>query len=68
MIKNFFVDRPVELEKITKENIIEKYSNLWMRNLIDEIRCYPDIPILTLGEPILSSIVNDSVCSKVNNY
>ena len=36
--------------------------------LKEEIKLYPNVPILTLGEPILSAIVNDNVFSKVNYY
>lgn len=68
LLKNFFCDTPINLEKLYRKPIILKFSELWIEVLKKELEQYPNIPVLTLGEPILNVLVNDEKSKKVRDY
>ncbi len=68
LIKNFFIDTPTNLQRINEEPIIEEYSKYWIEVMKEEIKYYPDIPILILGEPLLKVLVNIGQDSFLRDY
>jgi hypothetical protein len=63
--KNFFVKPPTQIKEV---NIFEKFSPIWLPFLLEEIGKFPDIPVLTLGEPLLDIIVTENASPKVRHY
>ena len=63
--KNFFVKPPTQ---ITDVNIFEKFTPIWLPLLLEEIGEIPGVPVLILGEPLLSIIVKDPASPKVRDY
>ena len=69
LIKNFFTKMPKTLEKENKnKTIISKYVEYWLPVLEEEIKEYEDVPILTLGQPILKFLVNEDVKNELKFY
>lgn len=65
LYKNFFTQPPTT---IVDCDIFQKSLNYWLPLLLEEIAVFGDIPIITLGEPILKVLVHNHVPSKVNYY
>lgn len=63
--KNFFIKPPTQ---IADSNIFLEFSNAWSSVLYQEIEEFPNIPVLTLGEPLLSVLANDNKSKKVKSY
>ena len=63
--KNFFVKPPTQIEDV---NIFEKFTPIWLPLLLEEIGEFPGVPVLILGEPLLSIIVKDLASPKVRDY
>ena len=45
-----------------------KYLEYWFTLLLEELHEYPNIPIITLGEPILSPLLLPGTFKKVREY
>ena len=62
----------LKLNQMQKENknktIISKYVEYWLPVLEEEIKEYEDVPILTLGQPILKFLVNEDVKNELKFY
>lgn len=65
LYKNFFIHPPT---KITEIDVFQEFRNAWLPLLKDELKAFPGIPVLTLGEPLLASLVGENVAAKVRDY
>lgn len=63
--KNFFVDPPTTIHDV---DIFQEFQNYWLPLLRNEINQFPNIPIISLGEPLLNSIVRNGFPRKVRYY
>lgn len=72
VIKNFFTQPPTTYKDINNRNIsnkiIGKYAEYWNEVLNYELAKYPDVPIITLGEPVLQCIKIHDQSRKVREY
>ena len=69
LIKTFFTKRPKTLEKENKnKTIISRYAEIWFPVLEEELKEYEDVPILTLGQPVLKFLVNEDVKNELKFY
>jgi hypothetical protein len=66
-MKNFFTDPPTKLAE-RKILLIDEAFSYWLPLLLDELDVYPNVPTITLGEPILASIVHRGHDHKVRDY
>jgi hypothetical protein len=64
-LKNFFVKPPTQIEEI---NVFEVFGPIWLPLLRDELASFPGIPVITLGEPILSTLVREGANPYVRDY
>jgi uracil-DNA glycosylase len=67
LLKNFFAKPP---DQIRKENsdFMQLVSAYWIPLLIKEISEFPNIPVLTLGEPVLNCLLKTSDWVLIRNY
>ena len=63
--KNFFVKPPTQIDDV---NVFEKFTPIWLPFLLEEIKEFPGVPVLTLGEPLLGIIVTENASPKVRHY
>jgi len=54
--KNFFVRPPTQIKEC---NLLDEFSQYWLPLLQEELSLFPDRLILTLGQPLLKTLVND---------
>jgi len=65
LFKNFFIDPPTQIKEI---NIFLTFLPYWLPLLKDELAHYPKAPVISLGEPLLQTIVSGNVSAKVRDY
>ena len=65
ILKNFFTDRPDQLEK-NEPGLIKRAFSYWKSLLDDELREFGDIPVITLGEPVVNCFMPGPV--KIKYY
>ena len=65
LFKNFFVQPPTQIRAI---DIFSEFAPAWLPFLLDELSEFPDIPLITLGEPILAPLVGNGVSNQVRHY
>jgi hypothetical protein len=65
LYKNFFIKPPTQINDI---DIFHVFLDAWLPLLLDELRIFGEIPILTLGEPILAPLFISDIPSKVRYY
>lgn len=67
LLKNFFTKPP---DQIRKENFefMQLVAAYWIPLLIKEISVFPNIPVLTLGEPVLNCLLKTSDWVLIRNY
>lgn len=63
--KNFFVRPPTQIKEI---NIFQEFEPYWLPLLKEEIEQFPNIPILSLGQPLLRMIVQPGASGDVRDY
>ncbi|MBI5892795.1 MAG: hypothetical protein HZB79_03930 [Deltaproteobacteria bacterium] len=63
--KNFFIQPPTIIKNI---NIFREHRLYWLDLLKEELAQFPTIPIITLGEPLLETILKSSQNKKVRTY
>ena len=63
--KNFFVKPPTQIKEI---DVFKEFPKFWLPLLKVEISHFPNVPIITLGEPILKSVIIESTSKKVRDY
>ena len=64
-IKNFFIEPPTQIEEV---NIFEKFTPIWLPFLLEDLEKFLGVPVLTLGEPLLGTIVTNDASPKVSYY
>lgn len=64
-LKNFFINSPT---RITEINIFEEFAPYWLPLLREELAQFSQVPIITLGQPLLSAIVYEGTSSLVRDY
>lgn len=60
LVKNFFIDTPLNLEKNLHIDVISLFAPKWIPMLKDELSRIPNVPILTLGEGVLKALTNET--------
>jgi hypothetical protein len=63
--KNFFIRPPTQIGEI---NVFEEFSHWWFPFLQEELALFPQVPLITLGEPLLSALVCEGVNPLVRHY
>lgn len=63
--KNFFVRPPTQVDEC---NVLDEFSPYWLPLLQEELSLFPDRPILTLGEPLLKTLLIDRSKALVRLY
>ncbi|MCG3119544.1 MAG: hypothetical protein ALAOOOJD_01974 [bacterium] len=53
-LKNFFIKPPAQIKE---DNVFEDFAQVWLPLLQEELAQFDSVPIITLGEPILSIMV-----------
>jgi hypothetical protein len=56
LFKNFFTSAPTEIKEIS---ILKACLNPWLQLLIEEIAPFENVPVLTLGEPVLKLLLKE---------
>lgn len=64
-LKNFFVAPPTQISPV---DIFKVFGDVWLPFLKEELSVFPDVPVLTLGEPLLSALVSREVSAQVRYY
>jgi len=59
LLKNFFTQPPDQIRKV-KPEFIRRVAQYWLPLLIEEIVEFKNVPILTLGEPVLNCLTKTS--------
>lgn len=59
LLKNFFTQPPDQIRKV-KPEFIKRVAQYWLPLLIEEIVENENVPILTLGEPVLNCLTKTS--------
>jgi len=65
LFKNFFVKPPTQIKDF---EIFEAFVPHWLPLLKEELATFPNIPIITLGQPLLRALVNDKSKGLVRKY
>jgi len=63
--KNFFVRPPTQIEECS---LLDEFGRYWLPLLQEELSLFPDQPILTLGQPLLKTLVIDPRKAMVRWY
>jgi hypothetical protein len=64
-LKNFFITPPTQIKEI---NIFKEFGPYWLPLLKEEIAQYPNVPVISLGQPLLKAIVKNNVSPLVHDY
>lgn len=64
-LKNFFIKPPTQFTTI---DIFESFSRYWFPLLREELEEFPKVPVITLGEPLLSAIVCGNASPHIRDY
>jgi len=65
LYKNFFTTQPTKIKDI---NPFQAFLPYWQGLLLEEINAYPDVPIISLGQPLLGALVKDGASPLVREY
>jgi len=65
LLKNFFVAPPTQISPI---DVFKVFGDIWLPFLKEELSVFPGVPVLTLGEPLLSVLVFEGVSAQVRRY
>lgn len=65
LYKNFFTAPPTQIKEI---DVFQAYAPIWLPILEEEIKQFPNVPIITLGEPLLAPLLKPGVIPKVRHY
>jgi len=63
--KNFFTKPPTQIKEI---NIFKTCESYWLPLLKEEINQFPNIPIISLGQPLLTALVTGNASPLVRDY
>jgi hypothetical protein len=64
-LKNFFIKPPTQIKE---DNVFENFAPVWLPLLREELAQFDRVPIITLGEPVLSIVVHENVSKRVRDY
>lgn len=67
LLKNFFITPPDQIRKKHPE-FLQQISIYWIPLLLEEISVFPNIPILTLGEPVINCLMKKMGWVLIRNY
>lgn len=67
LLKNFFITPPDQIRKKHPE-FSQQISSYWIPLLREEISVFPNIPILTLGEPVINCLMKKKRWLLIRNY
>lgn len=56
ILKNFFIDRPDQLAKKEYPGLIQQAFAYWRNFLLEELSEFKDLPVITLGEPVVNCL------------
>lgn len=65
LFKNFFVKPPTQIKEI---DVFEQFPKYWLPLLLREIARFPGVPVISLGEPLLKSIILPDNGWRVREY
>jgi hypothetical protein len=63
-LKNFFIKPPTQLD----EGVFPSFSQIWLQLLLEELLPFRDLPVITLGQPLLEIVAKGNVSKKVRDY
>jgi hypothetical protein len=64
-LKNFFIRPPTQIKE---DNVFENFARVWLPLLKEELVQFDNVPIIALGQPVLSIIVRESASKYVRDY
>lgn len=64
-LKNFFVEPPTQIDEI---DVFEVFGPEWLPLLQDELAQFPQVPLITLGQPLLRALVLGDASPLVHDY
>jgi uracil-DNA glycosylase len=64
-LKNFFVEPPTQIDEI---DIFQLFGPIWLPLLQAELALFPQAPVITLGEPLLTALVRGDASPRVRDY
>jgi len=64
-LKNFFIDPPTKIKEI---DVFKEFAPYWLPLLKEELAEFPQVPIITLGKPVLSMIVCQGASFDLKEY
>lgn len=64
-LKNFFITPPTQIKEI---NIFKEFSPFWLPLLKEELAQFPNVPIISLGQPLLQAIIINDASPRVRDY
>jgi hypothetical protein len=65
LYKNFFIRPPTQ---ITEVNIFQLFADKWLSLLQTEVNQFGNLPVITLGEPLLAPLAHEGTVAKVGEY
>jgi len=65
LFKNFFTFPPTEIKEI---NIFKVFLDFWLPLLIEELSPFDNVPVITLGEPVLRCILKEERSSPLREH
>ncbi len=68
LFKPFFVSPPVQLAKQVEFDLFAALRPIWLPLLQEELAAFPDVPVLSLGEPLLRVLAGDGMSQFVRHY
>ena len=65
LFKNFFVQPPTQIKE---SDIFQEFLPAWLPLLQEELALFPDIPVITLGQPVMQTLVKSGALIRVREY
>lgn len=65
LFKNFFSSPPTQIEEI---DIFTTFLSYWLPLLEEELTQFPHLPVITLGQPVMQTLVNPGVPNLLKIY
>jgi len=63
-LKNFFKP-PTQIKEL---DVFREFSRVWLPLLRDELATVPEVPLISLGQPLLSALVSEGASPHVRDY
>lgn len=64
-LKNFFVKPPTQIKEI---DVFREFAPVWLPLLRTELATFPQMPVIALGQPLLSALVSKDASPRVRDY